>query len=71
MIKLQNYIMTCQKHVLMKSMGYQMLKEIKYSTNMGLISYFVKQIIMMTGLKMKNQLIKENKLIKKNQLIKN
>ena len=71
MIKLQNYIMTCQKYVLMKSMGYQMLKEIKYSTNMGLISYFVKQIIMMTGLKMKNQLIKENKLVKKNQLIKN
>ena len=57
MINLQNYIMTCQKHILMNAICYQMLIEMKQSPNMSLISYFLKHIIMMTGFKTKNPLI--------------
>ena len=63
-IKPQNYIMICQKSNLMNTMNSQVLK--KWSTNMILLIYFLKHIIMITGLKIKNQLIQQDKVIKKN-----
>ena len=41
-------------------------KRNKMKNNVILKSHFLKHIIMMTGLKMKNQLIQQGKIIKKN-----
>ena len=37
MIKLQSYIMTCQKHILMNNITYRMLKEVKWTKTMILL----------------------------------
>ena len=42
MIELQNYIMTCQKQILINTFIYQMQKEIKWNANINLKSYFFK-----------------------------
>ena len=59
-IKLQNYVMIFYESILMNTMSYQIIKEKKKSQNMIVRNYFLKHIIMMTCLKMKNRLIKRN-----------
>ena len=53
MIQLQIYVMICYESVLMNTMNYQMLEEIKWSPNMILKLYFLKDMILMYGQKMK------------------
>ena len=46
----------------MNTMNYQMLKEVKWTTNLILLNYFLRNITMISGLKMKNRLIKSTDL---------
>ena len=57
------------KYILMNLMNYQMLKQVKLSTNVILLNYFLEHIIMMSGLKMKKRLMQQEKVIKKNMQI--
>ena len=41
-IKLQIYIMISKQYILMNTMNYQMLKEVKWTTNLILLNYFLK-----------------------------
>ena len=65
MIMLPNYIMSIYKSILMNTMLFQMLKNEIWVINMILLIYFLKHIIVMSGLKMKNQLMQlQEKVIK-------
>ena len=56
----------------MNTMNYQMLKEVKWTTNLILLNYFLRNITMISGLKMKNRLIKSTDLrSKRRKRIKN
>ena len=55
---------------LITAMSYQMLNEIKWSTNMILKSFSLKRVIMITGLKMENCFVQQGNGIKKNRVIK-
>ena len=66
MIMLQNYVMSIYKSILMNTRLFQMLKNESWVINMILLIYFLKHIIVMSGLKMKNQLMQlQEKVIKK------
>ena len=41
-IKLQIYIMISKQYILMNTMNYQTLKEVKWTTNLILLNYFLK-----------------------------
>ena len=65
MIMLPNYIMSIYKSILMNTRLFQMLKNEIWVINMILLIYFLKHIIVMSGLKMKNQLMQlQEKVIK-------
>ena len=65
MIMLQNYVMSIYKSILMNTRLFQMLKNESWVINMILLIYFLKHIIVMSGLKMKNQLMQlQEKVIK-------
>ena len=53
MMHLLNYIMTCQKHILMNTMIYQMQKEVKYIPNMFLLIQHLMNMTILSGLKRK------------------
>ena len=66
MIMLQNYVMSIYKSILMNTRLFQMLKNESWVINMILLIYYLKHIIVMSGLKMKNQLMQlQEKVIKK------
>ena len=65
MIMLQNYVMSIYKSILMNTRLFQMLKNESWVINMILLIYYLKHIIVMSGLKMKNQLMQlQEKVIK-------
>ena len=70
MKKLQNYVMVCYKSILINTWIFQKIKKVSWVINMILLIWFLKHIIMTSGLKMKSRLIKQNWLIEKNGLIK-
>ena len=62
---LQTYTMSIQKFILMNTRLFQMLKKERWVINMILLTYFLKHINIMSGLKIKNRLIKhQEKVIK-------
>ena len=56
---LQNYTMSIQKTVLMNTRLFQMLKKESWVINMIQLIYFLNNIIMISGIKMKNRLIRQ------------
>ena len=56
---LQNYTMSIYKTVLMNTRLFQMLKKESWVINMIQLIYFLKYIIMISGLRMKNPLIRQ------------
>ena len=61
----------CYESILINTMNYHVLNEIrrsKGSKNMILRNYFLKHVVMISDLEMKNLLIQQVKLTKKNRL---
>ena len=66
---LQNYTMSMQKSILVNKRLFKILKKESWGMNITLLIYFLKYIIIMSGLKMKNRLVQLQKKSDKDEFV--
>ena len=65
----QNYTMSMQKSILVNKRLFKILKKESWGMNITLLIYFLKYIIIMSGLKMKNRLVQLQKKSDKDEFV--
>ena len=66
---LQNYTMSMQKSILVNKKLFKILKKESWGMNITLLIHFLKYIIIMSGLKMKNWLVQLQKKSDKDEFV--